>query len=127
MGIAARRRKPYKVSTTDSKHSYPVVPNLLDRQFSADSTDEKWLTDITYIPTKEGWLYLATVLDVCSRRVVDWAMTKTWTRDWSRRLGRWPLPTGSLMRECFITQTEAASMRHTTIKRCSVLTGWCAP
>ena len=75
-GIAAKRRRLYKVSTTDSKHSYPVAPNLLNRQFSADRPNEKWLTDITYIPTREGWLYLATVLDVCSRRVVGWAMDK---------------------------------------------------
>ena len=76
-GIAAKRRKLHKVSTTDSKHSYPVAPNLLNRQFSAEQPNQKWLTDITYIPTKEGWLYLATVLDVCSRRVVGWAMDKT--------------------------------------------------
>jgi transposase InsO family protein len=75
-GIAARRRRLYKVSTTDSKHSYPVAPNLLNRQFEAARPNEKWLTDITYIPTKEGWLYLATVLDVCSRRVVGWAMDR---------------------------------------------------
>jgi transposase InsO family protein len=75
-GIAAKRRRLYKVSTTDSKHSYPVAPNLLNRQFSAERPNEKWLTDITYISTKEGWLYLATVLDVCSRRVVGWAMDR---------------------------------------------------
>ena len=75
-GIAAKRRRVFKVSTTDSNHSYPVSPNRLNRQFSAERPDEKWLTDITYIPTREGWLYLATVLDVCSRRVVGWAMDK---------------------------------------------------
>lgn len=75
-GIAAKRRRVYKVATTDSKHNYPVAPNLLDRQFSAERPNEKWLTDITYIPTKEGWLYLATVLDVYSRKVVGWAMDK---------------------------------------------------
>jgi transposase InsO family protein len=75
-GMAAKRRRLYKVSTTDSNHSYSVAPNLLNRQFTAERPNEKWLTDITYIPTKEGWLYLATVLDVCSRRVVGWAMDK---------------------------------------------------
>lgn len=75
-GIAAKRRRVYKVSTTDSKHTYPVAPNLLDRQFSAERPNDKWLTDITYIPTREGWLYLAAVLDVYSRRVVGWAMGK---------------------------------------------------
>jgi len=75
-GIAAKRRKLYKAQTTDSNHCYPVAPNLLNRQFTAERPNQKWLTDITYIPTKEGWLYLATVLDVCSRRVVGWAMGK---------------------------------------------------
>ena len=75
-GIAAKRRRTYKPTTTDSKHSYPVAPNLLNRDFSAQSPDEKWLCDITYIATREGWLYMATVLDVYSRRVVGWAMDK---------------------------------------------------
>jgi hypothetical protein len=61
-GIAAKRRRLYKVSTTDSKHSYPVAPNLLNRQFSAARPNEKWLTDITYVPTKEGWLYPSATL-----------------------------------------------------------------
>jgi transposase InsO family protein len=76
-GIAAKRRRLYKVTTTNSKHSYPVAPNVLNRRFSADRPNEKWLTDITYIPTREGWLYLAAVLDVYSRKVVGWAMDKT--------------------------------------------------
>jgi transposase InsO family protein len=66
----------YKAQTTDSNHIYPVAPNLLNRQFEAARPNEKWLTDITYIETREGWLYLATVLDVCSRRVVGWAMDR---------------------------------------------------
>jgi transposase InsO family protein len=73
-GIAAKRRRVFKVSTTDSNHCYPVAPNLLNRQFSAEHPNEKWLTDITYIPTREGWLYLATILDVYSRKIVGWAM-----------------------------------------------------
>jgi putative transposase len=75
-GIQAKRRRLYKVTTTDSHHSYPVAPNLLDRQFVAERPNEKWLTDITYIPTKEGWLYVAVVLDIYSRKVVGWAMDK---------------------------------------------------
>jgi putative transposase len=75
-GIRARRRRTYKVTTTLSKHNYPLAPNTLNRQFWAGGPDEKWVGDITYIPTKEGWLYLAAVLDVCSRRVVGWAMDK---------------------------------------------------
>jgi len=75
-GLQARKRKCYK-RTTNSQHSYPVAPNLQGRQFSAQRPDEQWLTDITYIPTLEGWLYLAVVLDVYSRRIVGWAMNQT--------------------------------------------------
>jgi putative transposase len=75
-GIHARRRRAYKVTTTNSKHNYPVAPNTLNRQFYAAGPNEKWVGDITYIPTREGWLYLVTVLDIYSRKVVGWAMDK---------------------------------------------------
>lgn len=73
-GIRARRRKAFRVCTTDSKHALPVAPNLLDRNFQAVAPNAVWLADITYIPTNEGWLYLAVVLDLFSRKVVGWAM-----------------------------------------------------
>ena len=75
-GIQGRhkRRAP---RTTDSKHALPVAPNLLDRQFTATAPNQVWLADITYIPTGEGWLYLAVVLDLFARRVVGWAMSET--------------------------------------------------
>lgn len=75
-GIKVSRRRAYKVTTTLSKHNYPVAPNTLNRQFWAAGPDEKWVGDITYIRTREGWLYLAAVLDIYSRKVVDWAMDK---------------------------------------------------
>jgi transposase InsO family protein len=62
--------------TTDSRHSWPVAPNLLGRVFSAPRPNVCWLTDITFIPTREGWLYLAVILDLYSRAVVGWAMSK---------------------------------------------------
>jgi putative transposase len=61
--------------TTDSEHEYPLAPNLLARQFQADDRNRVWLTDITYIATDEGWLYLAAVMDLHSRRVVGWAFS----------------------------------------------------
>jgi transposase InsO family protein len=61
-------------STTDSAHNRPIAPNVLDRQFTAPSPNRKWATDITYIPTDEGWLYLAGVIDLHSRRIVGWSM-----------------------------------------------------
>jgi len=67
--------RSFKVVTTDSNHKLPVAPNRLKQQFRADRPDQLWLTDITYVPTAEGWLYLAVVLDVYSRRIVGWAMS----------------------------------------------------
>jgi transposase InsO family protein len=73
-GIQPRRRKRYKKITTNSKHSYPVAQNLLDQDFTAEAPNLKWVADISYIPTQEGWLYLAAVMDLYSRRIVGWAM-----------------------------------------------------
>ena len=56
--------------TTDSQYSHPIAPNFLDRQFTAAAPNQAWLVDIIYIPTREGWLYLAVLLDMFSRRVV---------------------------------------------------------
>ena len=75
-GLAARRPTARRVSTTDSNHDHPIAPNLLARQFDVNgiAVNRVWVSDITYIPTREGWLYLATVLDLGSRRCVGWAM-----------------------------------------------------
>lgn len=69
------RRKYRRVMTTNSQHSLPVAQNWLNREFKAERPDEKWVADITYIPTEEGWLYLAGVLDLYSRKIVGWAMS----------------------------------------------------
>lgn len=76
-GIQAHRKRPFR-KTTDSDHAFPPAPNLLDRQFaSAVMPNQVWLADMTYIATGEGWLYLAAVLDLFSRKVVGWAMSET--------------------------------------------------
>lgn len=79
-GIKAKTKKKFKV-TTDSNHKQPVAPNLLEQKFVADAPNKVWLTDITYVWTKEGWLYLATILDVFSRKIVGWSMNNRLTRD----------------------------------------------
>jgi transposase InsO family protein len=78
-GLVARQPKRRRVSTTNSNHGDPIAPNLLARQFDVNGVgvNRIWLSDITYIPTREGWLYLATVLDLGSRRCVGWAMRDT--------------------------------------------------
>lgn len=73
-GIRAKQGKKYKPTTTDSKHNLPVAPNILNRQFHRERPNEAWVADITYIPTEEGWLYLAVIMDLFSRRIVGWAM-----------------------------------------------------
>lgn len=74
-GIAARHKKKFR-ATTDSRHNLPVAPNLLAQRFVAEGPDEVWLADVSYIWTDEGWLYLACVLDLCSRLIVGWAMSE---------------------------------------------------
>ena len=75
LGLESVRKRPYK-ATTDSKHALPVAENVLDRQFEVDALDVAWVTDITYVWTAEGWLYLAAILDLFSRRVVGHAMSE---------------------------------------------------
>jgi putative transposase len=72
--IRSKVARKFKVRTTDSNHAHPVAPNVLDRNFTAARPDAVWLCDITYIPTGEGWLYLAGVMDLCSRKIVGWSM-----------------------------------------------------
>ena len=74
-GIRVHTKRRF-VRTTDSDHDHPIAPNLLEQDFRASKPDQRWATDITYIQTGEGWLYLAAIIDLFSRRVVGWAMDK---------------------------------------------------
>lgn len=74
-GIRASKKRRF-VATTDSKHSLPVAENLLDRAFNVEAPDQVWVSDITYVPTAEGWLYLAGVVDLGTRQVVGWSMSE---------------------------------------------------
>ncbi len=73
-GITARRKPRFR-RTTDSNHSHPIAPNILERKFDVQLPNTAWVTDVTYISTQEGWLYLAAILDLFSRRVVGWAVS----------------------------------------------------
>jgi len=80
-GIRARGKRRFRVSTTDSNHALPIAPNLLARNFAVASANAVWVGDMTYIPTREGWLYLAVVLDLFSRRIVGWSMGEAITAE----------------------------------------------
>lgn len=76
-GIKSVVHKRFRTQTTDSNHNYPVAKNLLDRNFAPEKTGKAWVSDITYIKTLEGWLYLTTVVDLGDRRVIGWALSQT--------------------------------------------------
>jgi putative transposase len=77
-GIAAKTKRQFR-QTTDSNHALPVAENVLDRRFDPEEPNASWVADITYVPTREGWLYLAVVEDLFSRMVVGWSMSETMT------------------------------------------------
>ena len=95
--VEVKQKKRFRV-TTDSKHNYPVAPNLLDRQFDIETPNTAWGGDITYLWTDEGWLYLAVIIDLFSRRVVGWSLSSRMKVDlvrdallmaiWRRKPGR---------------------------------------
>jgi len=79
LGLRAIQAKKFKV-TTDSNHSKPIAPDLLEQNFSATAPNQKWTTDITYVWSDEGWLYLAVVMDLYSRAIVGWSMNRRMTQ-----------------------------------------------
>ena len=76
-GLRGLAALPRRTRTTDSRHAYPIAPNRLGRNFVANRPGQVWLADLTYIPTGEGWLYLAAVLDLHTRKIVGWSMRET--------------------------------------------------
>ena len=73
-GLQSHKRRRFRVVTTDSKHAHPIAPNVLQRDFQATAPNQKWLADMTYVPTDEGWLYVALVLDLYARKLVGWVV-----------------------------------------------------
>lgn len=101
-GIRARHKRRYKV-TTDSKHGLPVAPNLLNRNFTPAQPNRVWTSDITYLWTDEGWLYLAIVLDLFNREVVGWSLKPRMTAD---------IVTDALTMAWFRRRPEAGLLHH---------------
>ena len=75
-GLKSKTKKKYRI-TTDSNHKYPVAENLLKREFNPDRINKAWVSDITYIRTKQGWLYLTIIMDLFDRQIIGWALSKT--------------------------------------------------
>lgn len=80
MGLRSRTVKKYK-ATTNSNHTLPVYDNVLNQQFRAEAPNQVWCADITYVPTGEGWLYVASVMDVCTRKIVGWYADERMTKE----------------------------------------------
>ena len=79
-GLKAKTKRRFK-ATTDSRHSFAVAPNLLNQNFEVDAPNRVWASDISYIPTDQGWLYLAVLMDLYSRKIIGWSMDKRMTRN----------------------------------------------
>ena len=98
-GIVVERTRKFK-ATTDSDHTFNISPNLLDRDFTADLPNQKWAGDISYIWTREGWLYLAVILDLHSWRVIGWAVSNRMKRDLAIRALKMAIALRSPPRGC---------------------------
>jgi putative transposase len=102
LGLAVKIKRKYRV-TTQSQHDLPVAGNVLNRQFNPGQPDQAWVADITYVWTVQGWLYLAVVMDLCSRRVVGWCMDRTMTQTLAIR---------ALMMAVNLRQPQAGLLHH---------------
>jgi len=106
-GISVLRTRKHKV-TTDSDHNFNIAPNLLDRDFKADAPNQKWAGDISHVWTREGWLYLAVILDLHFRRVIGWAVSNRMKRDLAIRALRMAIAFRSPPKGC-IHHTDRGS------------------
>lgn len=102
LGICCRQKRKFK-ATTNSNHSLPVAENLLSQNFAADAPNQVWLTDITYIPTHEGWLYLAGHKDICTGEIVGHAMSNRMTKN---------LVSESLLKAMTVKRPAAGLIHH---------------
>jgi putative transposase len=114
------------VSTTDSRHTLPVAENILDRRFEVAQPNRAWVSDITYIRTARGWLYLAVVLDLYSRKVVGWSMAPTMPADWSSQ--HWLKRCSNAVQrlDWYSIRTAVASTQAMNTRRCLSRIMWFA-
>lgn len=108
-GLRPVYKRPYQV-TTDSTHRLPVAPNLLDRRFDGWRPNQARVSDITFVRTGEGWLYLAAILDLASRRIVGWSMSERINGIWSARPCATRAGNASHHRDCCCTPIAVVNM-----------------
>ena len=116
-GLRAKAARKFK-ATTNSRHSLPVAPNLLAQNFTASTPNQKWVGDITYLATSEGWLYLAVLIDLYSRKVVGWAMSEHMTAILSVTRYRWHYGNAKCPKASLSTRIEAVSTVPRFTDRC---------
>lgn len=109
MGLKSRVSKKFKPTTTVADPSKAPAPNLLNQAFSADGPNQKWVTDITYLPTASGWIYLAVVLDLFSRKVIGWSLSESLAT---------PLVSGALRRAIENRRPHGQSLLHHSDRGC---------
>jgi hypothetical protein len=109
LGLQVRYPKRFKV-TTDSNHDEAISPNLLDRKFDVAAPNQVWTTDITYVWTLEGWMYVAIVVDLFSRQIVGWAMDDHCTHRCVWQPCKWLIGAENRNRDCCTTQIVVANM-----------------
>jgi putative transposase len=117
-GLQARRKRRFR-KTTDSRHGFPVAANLLQRNFETNAPNRIWVTDITYVWTRQGWLYLAAILDLFARRVVGWATSETLETSLCLDALRMALKSRQHRRGSFTIRTEAANTQAVPTDACS--------
>lgn len=113
--VECKQRRRYR-ATTDSRHSLPIAKNVLNRDFTAENVNQKWVADLTYLWTQEGWLYLAAVLAVFSRRIVGWALAEHMREELVEDALQMALDVVVLLRVCYTTPTAAFNMRAALTK-----------
>lgn len=107
-GMRDRQKRRFK-RTTDSEHSWPIATNIIDQDFTARTPNQKWGVDISYVWTREGWLYLAVVIDLISRRVIGWAVGDRRHRDLALAALRKASSCGARPKGSFIIRTAVAN------------------
>lgn len=126
-GWVSKYKKKFKI-TTDSDHGYPVCRNLLDRDFMPDNLNQAWVSDITYIKTKKGWLYLTTIMDLYDRQIIGWSLsTRLYTRQtvipaWRMAIGKRKITQSMLFHSDRGIQYASRAFRNVLMKSSSFIT-----